>query len=289
LDRPVLGQIPASTLRPALQIIGIVALVSLMTLTAERAILILLAATGLSVVAAFWMLRRRLRGTRAAVPSYQSRVWFIALATISVTILCQRINQHLGTVLLQYLSNAEAVALYQPAVEALILTSLPGLAVTAILMPRLRTALVGGDHALQQRLITRSGRLIAVCTLAVSAFLLLLGPGGLALIFGAEFGAAYPAVAVIAVTQALAAFLGLPNVVLAQAHRERRVAVTMTGGVVANIAASLMVIPMFGPLGAAVATGLTLLVVRAVLSRACRRDLGLETRITFRVEKACSP
>ncbi|MEM6934496.1 MAG: lipopolysaccharide biosynthesis protein, partial [Pseudomonadota bacterium] len=274
------GQIPGSVLRPVLQIAGIVAVASLTTLTAERAILILLVASLLSVGVAVGLLRRRLTIPARTRPVFRGRIWARSLVLLSVMLLCQRIYQHLGTVALQYLGTPEEVALYQPAVEALILTTLPAVALTTILMPRMRAALVDGDRQLQQRLITNSGRLIALCTAGISTLLLALGPTGLALIFGPDFAAAYPAVAIIAVTQVLASLLGLPNVILAQADRERLVAWVMSGGVLLSILASLALIPSFGPLGAALATGITLIGVRFVLSWICRRHLGLETLIT---------
>lgn len=275
LERPIISQLPGSLVRPVLQIAALTLLAGIATITADIAIRILLGATAIAVLAAGILLKARLKGRPVAPSVYLGRAWNLALVTIGMMIVCQRANQHLGTVLLQYLGSVDKVALYQPAVEALVLTGLPALAVTLILMPRLRRALIDGDTRLQQQLVTRSSRLIFACSVLIAVGLLALGPSGLAAIFGATFSEAYPPLAIIAGGQILASAFGNPEVVLAQAHRERLVASIMGTGVACNLMLSVALIPSHGPVGAAIATAAALLGIRIALALACRRALGI--------------
>ncbi|MBY8974418.1 polysaccharide biosynthesis C-terminal domain-containing protein [Rhodobacteraceae bacterium NNCM2] len=285
LDRPILSQIPGAVIRPVLQITALLAVASLVALTAQRAMLILLAAMTAATAVAAVLLAGRLRAVSGARPTYRHRVWGAALMTIGLMIACQRVNQHLGTVMLQYLGTLDQVAFYQPAVEALILLGLPPLAVGLILMPRFRRALLEEDRALQQALVRQAARLVWLCTTAGAVVLIAMGPSGLAAVFGAKFAAAYPGVAIVAAGQLAASTLGNPEVLLAQADRERLVARIMAAGVALNIALSAALIPAFGTEGAAAATAVSLLAIRVALHRACRRLLGLSSGIVDRANR----
>lgn len=279
LNRPILSQLPASVLRPILQIMLLPAVAAITVLTAERAMVLLLVATFIATATAAVLAAREL-GNQPHVPMvHRHRIWALAVVTIGMMIACQRINQHLGTVMLQYLGTFDQVALYQPAVEALILTGLPALAVSLILMPRFRRALLSRHLAEQSALARHAARLVLAISAMASGALIGIGPSGLAAIFGPEFSAAYPGVAIVAAGQLVASLFGSPEVLMAQANREALVARIMGLGVVANIVATALLIPPMGAMGAAVATASALILIRVLLWRACRRELGFSSAV----------
>ncbi len=279
LERPILSQLPGSVLRPVLQIALLPTVAAITVLTAERAMVVLLVATFAATATAAVLAARELNNQPDAPIVYRHRIWALAVVTIGVMIVCQRINQHLGTVMLQYLGTFDQVALYQPAVEALILTGLPALAVSLILMPRFRRALLSNDQAEQSALARHAARLVMAMSAVTSAVLIGMGSSGLAAFFGPDFAAAYPGVAIVAGGQLVAALFGSPDVLLAQANREALVARIMGLGVVANFLVTAALIPPLGATGAAAATASALILIRVLLWRACRRELGFSSSV----------
>ncbi|MEM7178277.1 MAG: polysaccharide biosynthesis C-terminal domain-containing protein, partial [Pseudomonadota bacterium] len=122
-------------------------------------------------------------------------------------------------------------------------------------------------------------RLVLAISAMASGALIGIGPSGLAAIFGPEFSAAYPGVAIVAAGQLVASLFGSPEVLMAQANREALVARIMGLGVVANIVATALLIPPMGAMGAAVATASALILIRVLLWRACRRELGFSSAV----------
>lgn len=279
LDRPILSQLPGSVLRPVLQIVLLSTVAAITVLTAERAMVLLLVATFAAMAVSAVLAARELRDQPEAPMVYRHRAWVLAVITIGMMIVCQRVNQHLGTVMLQYLGTLDQVALYQPAVEALVLIGLPALAVSLILMPRFRRALLSQDRAEQAALARQAARLVMGFSAVAAVVLIGIGPSGLAAIFGPDFATAYPGVAIMAGGQLVAALFGSPDVLLAQANREALVAKIMGIGVFLNIIATGILIPPMGAMGAALATASSLILIRVLLWRACRRELGFSSGV----------
>ncbi|MEM9044186.1 MAG: polysaccharide biosynthesis C-terminal domain-containing protein [Pseudomonadota bacterium] len=277
LGLPVIGQIPASIVRPVLQLVVLVGITSFVPLNGNLALIILLCASLAALLVASNMLRNVLAGRAQAGPIYRDRVWLIGMATFGLATGFQRINQHLATVTLQQIGTVEQVGLFQPAVEALLVMGLPTLAIMAILMPHLRKAFLDKDQAIQQSLLDRAHRITFFCAVFLAGLFWLLGGAGIAAIFGPAFSAAFPAIAIIALGQVAAAALGNPLAVLIQTDQERTAAKVLIGVAALNLVLLIILIPGLGIEGAAIATSLSIIAGRLVMALHCNRALGLRT------------
>ncbi|MEM1278271.1 MAG: polysaccharide biosynthesis C-terminal domain-containing protein [Pseudomonadota bacterium] len=277
LGMPVLGQIAPSLVRPSVQLAVLIGIVSFVPLNGTLALIVLLCALIAAILLASNMLRTVLAERPQAAPVYRDRIWLIGFATFGLATGFQRINQRLGTVTMEQLGTVEQVGLLQPAVEALLVMGLPVLSVMAILAPRLRKTILDGDPRAQQALLDRAHWITFGSTLILAAGVWMLGPLGIAAIFGPAFDATFPAVAIIAFGQVIAALFGNPLAVLVQADQERVAVAILLSAAVLNLICLYLLIPSFGIEGAALSTALSIVAGQLVMTVHCYRTLGLRT------------
>ena len=280
LGQPVRGQIPGSLLRPGLHLAALAALASLGTGVAPlHAVLAFLGAVLAALAASGWMLWRSLAPRARAAPRYTDRVWLTALGGFFVAGGFVRANQQIGGVMLEHLSTRDQVALFLPVMQMVMLMLLGQQAIAAVLTPRLKQAMLGGDAAEQQRLLSISTAGMLATALLVAILLLLVGPGGMAAIFGEGFEALYPVLVVMAGGQAVALCFGHPLVVLNLAGHERVSAAATGLAFLLNLALGLGLVPSLGAVGAALAAAAAQIAISLSLSVQCRQRLGLRTDI----------
>ncbi|MEM0922878.1 MAG: oligosaccharide flippase family protein [Pseudomonadota bacterium] len=281
LGQPVTGQIPASLVRPGLHLALLLTLGAVAGGVAPgQAVMIFLVAVLLALAASTVMLVRTMALRPAAPPRRQDRLWLKALLSLMIAGGAVRANQHLGGVMLEHLSDRREVALFQPVVQMAVLTLLGRQAITAVLTPRLKRALLQEDPAGEaQRLMTRAGQGIMATALVAAGALLALGPSGMAAVFGTGFEGLYPVLAVMLGGQILAMTLGHPLVALNQAGQERAAARILAASFGLNLALGLALIPGHGAFGAAWAAALSQVAAHLALALACHTRLSLRSDI----------
>lgn len=105
----------------------------------------------------------------------------------------------------------------------------------------------------------------------------LIQPTGLEAIFGTGFSASFPILLVLSFGHLTNAFFGPVISLLTMAGSERTVVLVSAFGTVANIGLNLALIPVFGAIGAAVASSVSVILVRVVLFRTASRTLGVRS------------
>jgi O-antigen/teichoic acid export membrane protein len=109
----------------------------------------------------------------------------------------------------------------------------------------------------------------------VGAFVLLGGPI-LRLVFGADFGAADVALAVVSVGQLANVATGSVGVLLVMTGHQREAALGTAAGAVLNVGLAIALIPALGAIGAAVAAAASTIVSNVLLVVVVRRKLQLD-------------
>ena len=107
------------------------------------------------------------------------------------------------------------------------------------------------------------------------ALVLALFPDPLLWIFGTEFRAGAPVVLVLAISSFLNAGVGTIGLMLQMSDHERLVLLDSIAMAVLNIALNLWLIPLYGPVGAALATALSITAINAVQYVQLRYLLGM--------------
>ena len=124
------------------------------------------------------------------------------------------------------------------------------------------------------------GTLMAV---PMTVILTLSGPFCLRLVFGPDFVVGAGALAVLAVAQCINAMAGSPGYALQMTGGHKTLTVLTLITAVLNLLGNLLLVPEFGLMGAAVATGAALVLQNLVMVVLVRRRLGVWTFTNLRV------
>jgi O-antigen/teichoic acid export membrane protein len=274
----VLGQIPVDLLRPLLLALLLLALFTLDPgAEAPQAIALnaLTAATAL-VVAHHW-LHARLPRPRPARTAQPGRRWLASTIPMAMTDGMRMLQPQVGVLLLGIWAAATQVGLFRVALSTMAMIAVPISLANSIAAPVLAKLHAEGDMRRLQQLSRRSAQAMVVGVLALSLPFLLIGDRLLEIVFGAEFGGAWPSLLVLCLGQLVSAGFGPNATLLNMTGHERRVTRAMALAVASNLSALLLLVPSLGPLGAAWASMVGLSIWNYLLWQDARRLLAVNT------------
>lgn len=183
---------------------------------------------------------------RTALP-----LWGMALMAILLN--------RLDILMLGAMVGPDASGIYTAVARLAELTAFGLMAVNAFIAPRIAELFRAGKHAELQQLLTWSARGIAVVTLLGAIAFALLGEFALGL-FGAEFRQGHGALMLLLLGQLVNGLCGSVGLILTMTGHERRAAWIMCWSAVLNAVLNAVLIPMWGMVGAAAATAVTLVI-----------------------------
>lgn len=188
----------------------------------------------------------------------------------------QKLNGNIDLVLLGILAMASDVGIYKMAVVVGTTTIFAVQAIELALKPRLARLSKEGNTAALARASVRAARQILGFGGLIFLILVFFGERVLELAFGAEFSEGYHALLLIAFGKASFYLFGPVRPLLNMTGHEKTVVPVMLQAVVLNIVACLLLIPLFGYLGAAAALLMSTWFWNIRLYLLVRRKLGFD-------------
>lgn len=283
LGRVIAGQVPELLLRPFFLAVA-VAIYWLVTgpeaiATAQTALVFNVAAAALAfLVGAAILQHARPVGVRPEPLDTRLQLVLLRSAVIfGLTSGMQVIISNTDVVMLGFLSESADVGHYRIAVTGAGLVVFGLTSVNAVIMPRVVRLVKAGDREALQELVSQSIFLQLGAALAVAAVLVVFGRPLIVMLYGADFAAAYPYLVILVVGNLLNAYFGPVALLLNMSGFERDTLFGVATGALCNIALNLTLIPLYGPLGAAVATATSMVVWNAILFWRTYRRLGIVT------------
>ncbi|HEY9110389.1 MAG TPA: oligosaccharide flippase family protein [Rhodanobacteraceae bacterium] len=189
-------------------------------------------------------------------PRYEPRAWFklgrqlFLLAAIGI------VSNRVDVLILGGFAGAEEVGPYYAAVRLAAIAAYGLTAVNTILAPMIAESYAAEDHATMARLVHHAAKLTFVVTAAVALAIAVAGYWALGL-FGKGFAeAAYIPLLIILAGQCVAAMTGPTGFLMTMTRYERQASWFMALAAVLNVVFSVALIPIFGLMGAALATAL---------------------------------
>jgi O-antigen/teichoic acid export membrane protein len=201
---------------------------------------------------AFYWVRRRLgirfaRPPARVFPKFLWRSLPFGLNGIFITIYMQ-----LHYSILSFFAGDAATGIYAAAAKLVTFLCFIPSALTQAIYPYL-SRLAAEGSADPRRAAVRSVRYLALLSFPAALFLSLRAGAVVDLVYGAGYSAAAPLLTVLALTLPFV-FVSYPTAVALNAiRRERANTATTAGAATINVAANLMLVPLWGPLGAAAA------------------------------------
>jgi O-antigen/teichoic acid export membrane protein len=241
---------------------------SAMMLTTAAALAALLVLSG-----RFLLAFRRSFGVE---PDYGSApAWFrLSLPLFLITAVQELLNQ-LQVVMLGGLMNAQAAGLFAAASRLSNLLSFGLVAVSSICGPMIASAYHRRALGELGRLASLTAKIGLAFAIVAAIGLVVAGPLLLSL-FGGEFTAAYPVLVVLIAGGLVNAFTGVVAYLLTLTGHEVQALVTFALALAANIILNLLLIPHWGPVGAAAASTSSTILWNVAMVVYVRRRLGID-------------
>lgn len=236
------------------------------------------AAVALLTVTAFFR-RHRPAAYKSAAIVTRTRHWLVTTVPMAMSEGLRLLQGQMAIVLLSLLATTASVGLFRVADSAASICLVPITIFNVVACPYFARLHAAGDRQELQRTVTAVAVATFVAVVAISLPLALFARPLLALAFGAEFAPAAPAFQILLAGNVIATALG-PSISLANMAGQEKMVTVGTGIAVAALTTCLLLlVPSFGPTGAALAVSATTILWFATLAIVVRRRLGINSAI----------
>jgi O-antigen/teichoic acid export membrane protein len=205
--------------------------------------------------------------------TYEFKTWLTTALPILMVEGFYSLLAYTDVLVLQYFRSPDEVAVYYAAAKTLALVSFIYYSVSATTAHRFSSYHVAGDRAGLSAFITQSIKWTFWPSLAATALLLLFGKPMLSL-FGAQFTDGYHLMFILAVGLLARAAIGPIERLLNMLGEQRVCAAVYAGAFAVNLALCFVLIPLFGMMGAALATASALIIESIMLFIVTKNRLG---------------
>jgi O-antigen/teichoic acid export membrane protein len=185
---------------------------------------------------------------------------------------------YVDILMLGSLAETSTLASYFAANRLAHLVGLPMTAISGVLAPRV-AAIVGRDNRSELQALARWGAHLSLWPSLLLAALILLLSGPLLGLFGEAYDDAFWLLAILVLGQLCNAIAGSPGVLLDMSGNQQAHFKSLAIAVPVNVVCNLVLIPLFGAMGAAVATLVMSFLVNWLLYRYARRLLGVNSSV----------
>lgn len=181
--------------------------------------------------------------------------------------------------LLGLFAQPAAVGLYNVAFQAAVLVDL-GLQVSNFITTQefARFHASGQKEALES-FARQTARISLLIGTGILIFLAIFGKMLLGALFGAEFVPAYPVLLALSFGKCVSLVFGEPGFILNMSGNERATVQIFGATALSNVVLCLIAIPLGGPMGAAIASGLSLMTWRLLAWRTVRKKVGVSCAV----------
>ncbi len=204
--------------------------------------------------------------------------WLRSGAAFLTATLAFALVERLDTLLIASLTSPAEAGPYSVAARLVLLVSVALTPVSALAAPRAARLLAKGDHQALQRLMGQAALLYCGAGGMLIAGLVLAAPLLLAA-FGHGFGHAEPLMRILVLGQLVLMLTGPAGGLLAVSGHNKVLVRIMLATAGADLVLCLVLIPLYGPAGAAVATALALSGNAVALAIAARIVLRIDTTL----------
>lgn len=223
----------------------------------------------------------RLRGIGGTGPcSATPFTWLLMALPIVVTQTFELLTQNFDMIAVSYFLGPEATGVYFAALKTIALLAFINFAIGAATANRVASLHAAGENEALKDALDGAVNLAFWPTLLGALAIVVLAPVLLSL-FGADFAAHAYLTAVLAVGFVAKGFVGPAELYLNVLGQQRICALTLVGAAVLNMALNVVLIPIFGLLGAAIATSVSFVALAIALFVIVRRRIGVVLRPTL--------
>jgi O-antigen/teichoic acid export membrane protein len=231
-----------------------------------------------SLAQAVWLNAKIVARYGAGLKTYRLRSWLTSSVPLLAISSAEILLQNTDVLVLSRLTTPTEVAIYFAAGKTMSLIMFVHYAVGSAMANRFASFKARGDTAGLAACVRDAVNWTFWPSLAAAVLILLLGEHLLAL-FGPQFVAGYPVMAILVVGFLTRSAMGPAEFLLNMQGEQRLCALVMMGAALLNIALNLILVPLYGITGAATATAISLMTAALLNAAVAKRKLGLDVAI----------
>jgi len=220
--------------------------------------------------------RHRPRELSGAPVHIEAATWFRSSIPFGLTAMMLLINGRTDILMLGFFREDADVGIYRVASQIAVFVAFGLQIINSIQGPHIAHLYAKGDMKRLQKMITRSSQLVFALALPTVILIVLFGPFVIRRLFGPAFADAYVPLVIICVGQLFNSSIGSVGSLLNMTGHEKDTTRSIVIGATVNVVLNLALTPVWGTIGAAIATTVTLIVWNVIMWRKVRSRIGIE-------------
>jgi O-antigen/teichoic acid export membrane protein len=218
-----------------------------------------------------------------AQPGYEISRWVKSALPFVFASGMQILNKETSIVMLGIMQDPQDVGLFRVAQRGALLIPFGLQAVNMAIAPTISQMFTNGEKERLQRMISKSILAVMAFAIPVALILILGGKWILPYVFGPEYALAYLPLVILCLGQLINSGMGSVGVILNMVGLERFTAKGVAIAAVTSITLNAALIPVFGVIGAAIATSASLIIWNILLLIWLYKKTGILSIIRFSV------
>ncbi len=278
LRHVVQGQLPEYVLRPlffALLVLSMPLLLSRVPTAADAMLLHVLGSVLSFLIGAMLLNKYRPASLVNSGVTLQPRRWLASAMPLALMEGMLVLNDNIGLLILGIIAQPTDVALFKIALQGSGLVTFGFVAINAVIGPHVARMHARGDHHDLHVLAINAARASILLAVPIASIFIFLGADIITLVFGSQFSEANTALIILSLSQLINAASGCTGALLYMTGRESLVGKAILVSSAINVALTLSLGHKLGPLGAAMAGSVALVVWNAILYLNVRKELGI--------------
>jgi O-antigen/teichoic acid export membrane protein len=227
------------------------------------------------IVAAFLLIRRLPPQFRRAISEYDTANWVRASIPLFFLSAATIVTTQIDVLMLVALQSNTSAGIYQGAARGAELVAFSLFVVSGVVQPTISRLHALGERNRLQNIVTAAARFAFLLALPVALVLSFFAEPILQLLYGPEFKRGAMGLTILSVAQVANVSAGLVGMILIMTGHVREAATGMALGAVVNIVLNFLLIPRWEIEGAAIATGVGLVVWNVFLACRVKSKTGL--------------
>lgn len=231
------------------------------------------------IIGSYWLYMRMPQLVKKIKSKFETRIWLTVSFPFMLTGSMHIINGRIDIVLLGWFRTVSEVGYYEVAVRGAAFILL-GLTITnQIIGPYISKFFAEKDSDRLKKIIITAMRLNIIVSVPIAIALILFGDVIIGFIFGVEFAISYKALVILSFSQLINVFSGAVALLLNMTGYERQVLYAVASSAILNFLLNIILIPIYGIVGAAVATLITTALWNISLVLYSFKELGIDPSI----------
>lgn len=257
LRKVIQGQLPEQVLKPALFILmlAVVGLTGVAELTAESAMMLNALSAGVAFVFGAWLLLRvKPKQLNTTEREFERKAWVASVIPLAMVAGLDILVTETDIVMLGIFRTAEEVGIYRVAMQGGLAAAIGINAANMIIAPHISKFAYSQDIISLEKLAKQSARLAFLIAFSATVVFAIFGEFLLSVVFGEAYLEAYWPLLFLAAGQIVHAGMGAGGIILNMNGYEKGTLIILAAAAICNVILNFIMIPLWGVIGAAVAT-----------------------------------